>query len=61
MPIKHIAILGAGGLGAAYGSRFLTAPGFETQFIARGERLQRLRRDGLLVNDVTNRPTAYDP
>jgi len=55
MHIQRVAILGAGGLGAAYGSRFLRAPGFETQFIARGERYERLRRDGLIVNGE-----AYD-
>jgi len=50
MSIQRIAILGAGGLGAAYGSRFLDSPDFETWFIARGERGDRLRRDGLIVN-----------
>ncbi|MFN2125812.1 MAG: ketopantoate reductase family protein [Candidatus Promineifilaceae bacterium] len=61
MNIKRIAILGAGGLGAAYGSRFLDGPGFETQFIARGERLERLRRDGLIVNGRLLDPPVIDP
>ncbi len=50
--INRVAILGAGGLGAAYGSRFLNAPGFETDFIARGERYERLQKEGLVVNNV---------
>ena len=50
MSIQRVVILGAGGLGAAYGSRFLRAPGFETEFIARGERNERLQQEGLIVN-----------
>jgi 2-dehydropantoate 2-reductase len=61
MSIQRIAILGAGGLGAAYGSRFLQAPGFETEFIARGERLERLRRDGLIVNGRLLNPPLIAP
>ena len=61
MTIQHIAILGAGGLGAAYGSRFMRAPGFETHFIARGERLERLRRDGLIVNGQKIDPPLIHP
>ena len=58
-PIQRVAILGAGGLGAAYGSRFLRAPGFETQFIARGERADRLQSNGLVVNgEVFAAPVA---
>lgn len=49
-PIRRVAILGAGGLGAAYGARFHAAPGFETMLVAAGERADRLRRDGLIVN-----------
>jgi 2-dehydropantoate 2-reductase len=61
MTIERIAILGAGGLGAAYGSRFLSGPGFKTQFIARGERLERLRRDGLIVNGQKIDPPMIHP
>ena len=49
-PIRRVAVLGAGGLGAAYASRFHVAPGFETALVADGERAERLRRDGLVVN-----------
>jgi 2-dehydropantoate 2-reductase len=61
LTIERIAILGAGGLGAAYGSRFLSGPGFKTQFIARGERLERLRRDGLIVNNLKIDPPVVHP
>ena len=61
MTIQRIAILGAGGLGAAYGSRFMRAPGFETWFIARGERLERLRGDGLIVNGEKVNPVVVHP
>ena len=54
-------LVGAGGLGAAYGSRFMRAPGFETQFIARGERLERLRQEGLIVNGDKIDPPAVHP
>lgn len=49
MEITRVAIIGAGGLGAAYGSRFLRAPAFETLFIARGDRYERLRSQGLVI------------
>ena len=52
MAIRRVAILGAGGLGAAYGSRFLRTPRFETTFIARGERFRRLQEDGLWANGI---------
>jgi len=55
MIIQRVAILGAGGLGAAYGTQFMRAPGFMTQFIARDGRFERLRQKGLIVNGE-----AYD-
>jgi 2-dehydropantoate 2-reductase len=55
MIIQRVAILGAGGLGAAYGTQFMRAPGFVTQFIARDARYEKLRQEGLNVNGE-----AYD-
>jgi 2-dehydropantoate 2-reductase len=49
-----VAILGAGGLGAAYGSRFHEANGVQTFLVASGVRAARLRQDGLVIN---GRPT----
>lgn len=49
-PIKHVALLGAGAMGAYFAACFAASPGFTTRLIARGERRQRLERDGLVVN-----------
>ncbi len=50
MTIK-IAVLGAGGVGGYFGGR-LAAAGHEVSFVARGEHLAALRRDGLAVESV---------
>lgn len=49
-PIKTVAIVGAGAMGAAYGSMFLEAGGFSPFFVAGGERYQRLQKQPLTVN-----------
>ena len=49
-PMRRVAVLGAGGLGAAYGSRFFAAPGFDAMLVADGSRGERLRAEGLVVN-----------
>lgn len=49
-PIKQIAILGAGALGAYYASRFQAAPGFSVRLVADAEHAKRLRRSGVMVN-----------
>jgi 2-dehydropantoate 2-reductase len=49
-PIRRVAILGAGAMGAVYASKFLEVDGFSTAVVARGERHDRLVRDGLVVN-----------
>ena len=48
--VKSIAILGAGAIGAYVVSRFVDAETFQTHLVARGERYDRLQRDGLVVN-----------
>src|SRR5660398_179242 len=48
--IKKITILGAGAMGAYFASRFFDAPEFSTTLIARDERYDRLRSQGLVVN-----------
>ena len=50
MTIK-IAVLGAGGVGGYFGGR-LAAAGHEVSFVARGDHLAALRRDGLVVESV---------
>jgi 2-dehydropantoate 2-reductase len=50
MTIK-VAVVGAGGVGGYFGGR-LAAAGHDVRFIARGEHLAALRRDGLSVESV---------
>ncbi|HKZ55630.1 MAG TPA: 2-dehydropantoate 2-reductase [Anaerolineales bacterium] len=47
----RIAVLGAGGVGGYFGG-ILAHSGYEVVFIARGENLEALRRDGLVVRSV---------
>ena len=47
-----IAILGAGAMGAVYASRFSTMDPASIAFVAAGERADRLRREGVIVNDT---------
>jgi 2-dehydropantoate 2-reductase len=49
-PIKTIAIVGAGAMGAAYAKMFADAPEFTVFFVARGERHRRLAEGSLKVN-----------
>ena len=49
-PIQNVAILGAGAMGAYFAACFAANQGFSPRLIARGERRQRLERDGLIVN-----------
>lgn len=49
--IKQIAVLGAGGLGAVYANIFHQA-GITTKLVARGQRRERLKQDGVYINDV---------
>lgn len=51
--IKRIAILGAGAMGGAYAAMLDTVSEFETMFVARGRRAERLAQDGLIVNGKT--------
>jgi 2-dehydropantoate 2-reductase len=48
--IHTVAVLGAGAMGAVLATHFLDAPGFSTVFVAEGERLERLRKQGVVVN-----------
>ena len=48
--IHTVVILGAGALGAHFVTRFMDARAFSTAVVARGERYERLKRDGLMVN-----------
>ena len=47
----RITVVGAGGVGGFFGGR-LAAAGHEVSFVARGEHLEAMRRDGLAVSSV---------
>jgi len=49
-PIHNVVIFGAGAMGAYFVTQFLNVPEFATAVLARGERYERLKRDGLIVN-----------
>jgi 2-dehydropantoate 2-reductase len=49
---RTVAILGAGGLGAAYASQFYTMDPASVAFIAADQRYERLKREGVMVNDM---------
>jgi len=50
-PIERVAILGAGALGAFYGSKFFEMDENSVSFVAKGERYERLREKGVYINN----------
>ena len=50
--IKNVAVLGAGAVGAFFATRFFETEGFSSAVIARGERYERLKKEGLTVNGI---------
>ena len=59
--IKTIAILGAGAMGGAYAAMLDTAEAFDTLFVARGQRAERLAKTGLIVNGRTLQLPVVQP
>ncbi|MGO9123183.1 MAG: ketopantoate reductase family protein [Desulfomonilaceae bacterium] len=49
-PIKNVAVLGAGAIGASYAAMFFDAPGFSTLLVAKDQRYDRLKSEGLVIN-----------
>ncbi len=49
-PIHNVVIFGAGAMGGYFTAQFMDVPEFSTAVLARGERHERLKRDGLIVN-----------
>jgi 2-dehydropantoate 2-reductase len=49
--IQKVAILGAGAMGAYFASRFYDTPGFSVVLIANGPRYEKLKREGLIINN----------
>ncbi|MFO7686415.1 MAG: 2-dehydropantoate 2-reductase N-terminal domain-containing protein [Desulfobacterales bacterium] len=60
-PIRNVAILGAGAMGAYFAASFGANARFTTHLIASGERRERLERDGLVVNDAPVFITTASP
>lgn len=58
--IKRVAILGAGAMGAYFATRFFES-GFDTCLVARGQRNERLSREGLIVNGKKYLIPVIDP
>jgi len=52
MKNKKMAVLGAGALGAVYASKFHDTPGWSAALIAHGERYDRLKSQGIVINGV---------
>jgi 2-dehydropantoate 2-reductase len=50
-PIKTISVIGAGAMGAAYASTLYDRDKDGISFVARGERYERLKQKGMIVNN----------
>ena len=50
-PIKTISVIGAGAMGAAYASAFYDLDKHGISLVARGERYERLKEKGMIVNN----------
>ena len=59
--IQKVVVMGAGAMGAYFASCFYDAPGFSTFLLAKGERLEKLNKDGLIINSRHYLIKAVDP
>ena len=59
--IERVAVLGAGAVGAYFAQSFFEAAEFSVHVIARGARLERLKRDGVVVNGALYQFPTLDP
>lgn len=59
--IETISIIGAGALGGAYASFFHDMDNHCVSFIASGDRFERLRREGLIVNGKLHNIPVFKP
>jgi 2-dehydropantoate 2-reductase len=59
--IYRIAILGAGAMGGFFAAKFLDATGFSMGVVARGQRRDRLKQNGLVVNGKKYAIPVIDP
>ncbi|MFO7838074.1 MAG: ketopantoate reductase family protein [Desulfosalsimonadaceae bacterium] len=58
--IQEVAILGAGAMGAFFAGK-LFDNGFSTRLIARGNRLERLQNEGVIINEKPYKIPVIDP
>jgi 2-dehydropantoate 2-reductase len=61
LEIQKVAILGAGAMGAYFASRFYSTPRFSTVLIASGQRLEKLKQAGIVVNGTPYLIPTLDP
>ena len=61
MEFKNIALIGAGAVGAYFIYGFEKLDDISFCVVAEGERYDRLKRDGVIINDVTYRPVVKTP
>lgn len=61
MKIKTVAILGAGAIGSYFIYGFSAAPDIDFCLIAKGERKERLEKEGLCINDKIYKPKVKTP
>ncbi|WP_299982565.1 ketopantoate reductase family protein [Desulfobacula sp.] len=59
--IQKIAILGAGAMGSYFAGRFFDTAGFSTVLIAKGNRLDKLKTKGLVINEKSYAIPAIHP
>lgn len=59
--VQKVAILGAGAMGAYFASRFFDTANFSTVLIAKGNRLDKLKTKGLVVNGKSYAIPAIHP
>lgn len=57
--IRHIGIAGAGAVGCSLGSKLYEKYGDDFCFIAYGERAERLKKNGVIVNNKKIMPNVY--
>lgn len=61
MKIKKIAVLGAGAVGSYIIWGLSQRDDIELGVVAKGERAERLRQNGIKINDVVYRPKVWSP
>ena len=57
----RVSIIGLGAVGAVVGEKLATNPAVELRVVADGDRAERLRRDGMVVNGAEFRPRVVSP